>query len=216
MNNWVVIYVNNSLFNLFSRKDKKRFKYIVEVIESGNVFELMSMDNDNKFGFNNQKYLDQVIDKINQEIQKNPKILLDIMSYSYNRTDFFIKCALKENPEIVKIFIDEKLNYITHYIIYALNHGFYPDDNYINAHLNYFCVFDIMKILFDRGYRPSNETVERYYLVFSHDELLDKLLDSGYVPSLEFIKKTRGKQNLFKNKNKTQLKRKIKDKNKRN
>ena len=33
---------------------------------------------------------------------------------------------------------------------------------------------------------------------------------------LEFIKKTRGKQNLFKNKNKTQLKRKIKEKNKRN
>ena len=187
--------MNNSLFNLFSRKDKKRFKYIVEVIESGNVFELMSMDNDNKFGFNNQKYLDQVIDKINQEIQKKPKILLDIMSYSYNRTDFFVKYALKENPEIVKMFIDEKLSYITHYIIYALNNGFYPDDNYINAHLNYFCVFDIMKILFDRGYRPSNETVERYYLVFSHDELLDKLLDSGYVPSLEFIKKT----NLLKN-----------------
>lgn len=198
--------MNNSLIDIITGKERKRYNQIIQLIDQKNYSTLFDMEQDpsfglsnQNFGLSNQKYVDRILDRIEQEVYNNPEFLIQMNQYGYHRADHFNEIAIKSNFKIVENFIEQDVLGSDKLISMALDNGYTPDSDYINSHLRSFSSAEVMGKLVDRGYRPTNEMMESYsYMnIFSNEELFIKALDWGFVPSLNFIAET----NLLNNPN---------------
>lgn len=191
--------MNNNLLNIITGKDRKRYNQIIQLIDQRNYSSLFDRDRDQRFGLSNQKYVDLILNRIDQEVFNNPEFLIQMNQNYYHRTDYFNELAIKSNPKIVENFIEQNILGSDKLVSMALDNGYNPSSEYINSHLGSFSSAEIMGKLVDRGYRPTNEMMESYsYMsIFSNEELFIKALDWGFVPSLNFVSRT----NLLNNPN---------------
>lgn len=191
--------MNNSLIDIITGKERKRYNQIIQLIDQKNYSLLFDMDRDKSFGLSNQKYIDRVLDRIEQEVSNNPEFLIQMNQSYYHRANHFNEIAIKSNPKIVESFIEQNIWESDKLVSTALDNGYIPSDDYINSHLWSFSSAEVMGKLVDSGYRPTNEMMESYsYMsIFSNEELFIKALDWGFVPSLDFISVT----NLLSNPN---------------
>jgi hypothetical protein len=189
--------MNNSLIDIIIGKERKRYNQIIKLIEEKNYNILFDMDKNQKFGLTNQKYINRILARIEQEVSNNPEFLIQMNQSFYHRANYFNRIAIKSNPKIVESFIEQNVQQSYKLISMALDNGYVPSSDYINTNLKNFSTVEIMKKLIDRGYRPTNEIIERYSDIFSNEELFVKALDFGFIPSLKFITRT----NLLNNSN---------------
>ena len=195
--------MNNNLLNIITGKERKKYNRIIQSIEQKDYNTLFDMDMNTDiyyaFGLSNQKYINNILNRIEQEVCNNPELLIKMIQSDYHRTDYFSKIAIKFNPKIVEILIEQNISVSSHFISIALDNGYNPSSDYINSHLKSFSSTQIMKKLVDKGYRPTNEMMESssYMTIFKNEELFIKALDWGFIPSLNFIDKT----NLLNNPN---------------
>ena len=191
--------MNNSLIDIITGKERKRYNQIIQLIDQRNYSVLFDMDRDQSFGLSNQKYIDRVLDRIEQEVSNNPEFLIQMNQSYYHRANHFNEITIKSNPKIVESFIEQNIWGSDKLVSTALDNGYIPSSDYINSHLRSFSSAEVMGKLVDSGYRPTNEMMESYsYMsIFSNEELFIKALDWGFVPSLNFISRT----NLLNNPN---------------
>ena len=181
--------MNNNLLNIITGKDRKRYNQIIQLINQRNYSALFDMDINQSFGLSNQKYVDRILDRIEQEVSNNPEFLIQMNKSYYYRANYFNEIAIKSNPKIVENFIEQNIWGSDKLISIALDNGYNPSSDYINSHLRSFSRVDVMGKLIDGGYRPTNEMMESYNYrrIFSNEELFIKALDWGFIPSLNFI-----------------------------
>ena len=191
--------MNNNLLDIITGKDRKRYNQIIQLINQKNYTALFQADENNNFGLANPKYTDRILAKIEEEISKNPNLLLQMNQYYYQRADYFNKKALKTNPNLVETFINQNEQVPSHLLSLALDNGYTPSNEFINNHIRLFSNTNIMEKVIENGYRPTREIIERPDLksTFSNERILLKVLDLGYIPSLEFI----GRNKLLANPN---------------
>lgn len=185
--------MNNKLLNIITGKDRRRYNQIIQLIEQKNYSALFDMDKDQSFGLSNQKYVNRILDKMEQEISKNPEFLMQMNQSYYQRANYFNEIAIKSNPKIIESFIEQNILGRDRLISTALDNGYMPSSDYINSHLRSFSSADIMEKLVDKGYRPTNEMLESddYMRIFSNEELFKKALDCGFIPSVKFLNETK-------------------------
>ncbi len=185
--------MNNKLFNMLTGKDRKRYHQLLQLIEQKNYEALFEADTNNRFGLSNQKYIDRILDRMEQEVSNNPDFLIQMNQSYYHRADYFNEIAIQSNPKIIEIFIEQSIYGYDKLLSMALDNGYRPSNDYINRHFRFFSDVDVMSKLIDEGYRPTDEMMETYaYMrVFQNEELLRKALDWGYIPSLQFISTTK-------------------------
>lgn len=185
--------MNNKLLNIITGKDRRRYNQIIQLIEQKNYSALFDMDKDQSFGLSNQKYVNRILDKMEQEISKNPEFLMQMNQSYYQRANYFNEIAIKSNPKIIESFIEQNILGRDRLISTALDNGYMPSSDYINSHLRSFSSADIMEKLVDKGYRPTNEMLESddYMRIFSNEELFKKALDWGFIPSVKFLNETK-------------------------
>ena len=189
--------MNNSLIDIITGKERKRYNQIIQLIDQKNYSELFNEDEDQRFGLKNQKYIDRILKRIEEEVLSNPDFIIKMNQLYYHRAYSYTELAVKTNPKIVEKFIDEKMRDTDRYIPIALENGYVPTSEYVNNHISSFSDTGVMKKLIDSGYKPTDEIIEKYDSLFSNEELLTKIMDLGFVPSIDFIKKT----NLLSNPN---------------
>lgn len=191
--------MNNSLIDIITGKERKRYNQIIQLIDQRNYSALFDMDRDQSFGLSNQKYVDRILDRIGQEVSNNPEFLIQMNQSYYHRASHFNEIAIKSNPKIIEKFIEQNIWGSDKLVSMALDNGYTPSNDYINSHLRSFSSAEVMGKLVDGGYRPTNEMMESYsYMsIFSNEELFINALDWGFVPSLNFITRT----NLLNNPN---------------
>ena len=184
--------MNNSLIDIITGKERKRYNQIIQLIDQRNYSALFDMDRDQSFGLSNQKYVDRILDRIGQEVSNNPEFLIQMNQSYYHRASHFNEIAIKSNPKIIEKFIEQNIWGSDKLVSMALDNGYTPDSDYINSHLRSFSSVEVMEKLVDGGYRPTNEMMESYsYMsIFSNEKLFIKALDWGFVPSLNFITRT--------------------------
>ena len=184
--------MNNSLIDIITGKERKRYNQIIQLIDQRNYSALFDMDRDQSFGLSNQKYVDRILDRIGQEVSNNPEFLIQMNQSYYHRASHFNEIAIKSNPKIIEKFIEQNIWGSDKLVSMALDNGYTPDSDYINSHLRSFSSVEVMEKLVDERYRPTNEIIESYsYMsVFSNEKLFIKALDWGFVPSLNFITRT--------------------------
>ena len=180
--------MNNNLLNIITGKDRKRYNQIIQLIDQKNYSRLFYMDRERNFGLSNQKYVDRILDRIEQEVSNNPEFLIQMCYESIHLNEMVIK----SNPKLIERFIEQ--NWESDKLVsMALDNGYTPLSEYINSHLKSFSSAEIMGKLVDGGYRPTNEMMESYsYMsIFSNEKLFIKALDWGFIPSLKFIEITK-------------------------
>ncbi len=101
--------MNNKLLNIITGKDRKRYNQIIQLIEQKNYSALFDMDKDQSFGLSNQKYVNRILDKMEQEISKNPEFLMQMNQSYYQRANYFNEIAIKSNPKIIESFIEQNI-----------------------------------------------------------------------------------------------------------
>lgn len=189
--------MNNSLIDIITGKERKRYNKIIQLIEQKNYRKLFWMDRNQRFGLNNQKYIDRILNRIEKEVLNNPDFIIQMNQSDYHRANDYTEFAIKSNPKIIERFIEENIRAADRLIPIALKSGYVPTNEYINDHMQYFSNVEVMTKLIDGGYRPSDEIIEKNARLFSNEELLTRTIDLGFVPSLNFIQRT----NLLSNPN---------------
>lgn len=189
--------MSNSLIDIIAGKERKRYNQIIQLIDQKNYSELFRMDRNQRFGLNNQKYIDRILNRIEKEVLSNPDFIIQMNQFNYHRANDYTELAIKSNPKIVERFIEENIWGADRLIPIALESGYVPTNEYINDHMQYFSNVEVMTKLIDSGYRPSDEIIEKNARLFSNEELLTRTIDWGFVPSLNFIQRT----NLLSNPN---------------
>lgn len=187
--------MNNSLLDILTGKERKRYNKIIRIIDQKDYNALFSCDEDQTFGLTNQKYIDRILERIKQEVSNNPDFLIQMNKSYYHRSDYFNKFAIKFNPKLIEKFIFEDVYEVwdlDKLMFIALENGYVPTSDYINSNFKFFSNVGIMEKLLDVGYRPTNEMIEsnNYVNIFSNEKLLIRALDWGFIPSLNFITKT--------------------------
>lgn len=187
--------MNNSLLDILTGKERKRYNKIIRIIDQKDYNALFSCDEDQTFGLTNQKYIDRILERIKQEVSNNPDFLIQMNKSYYHRSDYFNKFAIKFNPKLIEKFIFEDVYEVwdlDKLMFIALENGYVPTSDYINSNFKFFSNVGIMEKLLDVGYRPTNEMIEsnNYINIFSNEKLLIRALDWGFIPSLNFITKT--------------------------
>lgn len=179
--------MNNKLLNILTGKERKRFKLIMSLIEQKQYSKLYIMDDIGDFELTNQKYINEIIEKIKLEVINNREFLIHMYNYNYHRFDYFFEYAIKNEPHIIESFIEKDI-VNNELILIALNNGYNPPSEYIDDNFNNFTNIEIIKRLFNLGYKPSKETIEKNISFLSSDEeLLKNILDLGYTPTFEII-----------------------------
>ncbi len=182
--------MDNKLLDVLSGKERKRYNQIIELINQKNYTVLFDMDKDRRFGLNNQKFIDRILNRIQEEVNLNPEFIIRMSESFYHRTRYFTEYAIKSNPSVIEMMIESNSfdNYT--YIPLALDNGYVPSSEYINSHIRSFSKSSTMLRLIDSGYRPSNEIIENNISIFENEEVFLKVLDLGYVPSVEFLNRS--------------------------
>ena len=98
--------MNNSLIDIITGKERKRYNQIIQLIDQRNYSVLFDMDRDQSFGLSNQKYVDRILDRIGQEVSNNPEFLIQMNQSYYHRANHFNEIAIKSNPKIVENFME--------------------------------------------------------------------------------------------------------------
>ena len=183
--------MNNNLLNIIIGKDRRRYNQIIQLIEQKKYSLLFDMDEDKNFGLYNQKYINNILKKIEIEVSSDPEFLIQMHKTNYHRAAFFDEIVIKSNPKIIERFIEEKIPGTFELMPMALDYGYSPESNYVNNHFSFFSNVNIINKLIESGYMPTSEMIEssNYKDVFVNDSLLLKLIDMGYVPSVDFIRK---------------------------
>ncbi len=180
--------MNNNLINIITGKDRKKYNQLIQLINQKNYSALFEADKDNNFGLSNQKYVDKILSRIENEVITNPDLLIKMRQSNYSRSNYFNERAISLNPKVIEIFIDHKMWNIGDLIYLSLSNGYKPTDEYIENNISIFSSLNIMNKLIDEGYRPSGDLIESQN-VFSNELLLNKALDWGYIPSIKFIER---------------------------
>lgn len=186
-----------SILDVITGKERKIYNQVIQLMDQGNYSALFNMDRYGNFGLNNQKYIDRILSRMEQEASSDPDFLIQMNQSYYHRADHFNEVAIKSNPKIIERFIDENIWKSDRLIPIALENGYVPNSDYVDNHMQYFSSIEVMTKLFDEGYKPTNETIEKHIRVFANEELLYRVLDWGFVPSLNFIQRS----NLLSNPN---------------
>ena len=130
--------MNNKLLNIITGKDRRRYNQIIQLIEQKNYSALFDMDKDQSFGLSNQKYVNRILDKMEQEISKNPEFLMQMNQSYYQRANYFNEIAIKSNPKIIESFIEQNILrsdwLISNEELFkkALDWGFIPSLKFLN------------------------------------------------------------------------------------
>ena len=181
--------MNNGFLNIFLTKERKRYNRIIQTIEAGNYYDLFYMDNDHNFGLTNNKFINDILNRMERDVLNNVDLLIQMVSSNYHRTFHFMKIVLKNCPENFEKLIDKNVWGVDELIPVALDNGYIPTTDFINSHYKFFSNPKVILKLFELGYKPTNEIVERYSELFGKEEVVIKLLEmDDYVPSLKFIK----------------------------
>lgn len=186
-----------SILDVITGKERKIYNQVIQLMDQGNYSALFNMDRYWNFGLTNQKYIDRILGRMEQEASSNPDFLIQMNQSDYHQADHFNEVAIKSNPKIIERFIDENIWGSDRLIPMALENGYVPNSDYVDNHMKYFSSIEVMTKLFDEGYKPTNETIERHMRVFANEKLLSRVLDWGFVPSLNFIQSS----NLLSNPN---------------
>ena len=93
--------MNNSLIDIITGKERKRYNQIIQLIDQRNYSVLFDMDRDQSFGLSNQKYIDRVLDRIEQEVSNNPEFLIQMNQSYYHRPKMTINIITRWNISIV-------------------------------------------------------------------------------------------------------------------
>lgn len=182
--------MNNNLFDIFLGKEKKAYNNIIRAIEEKNYQFIKTVDKDFKFGLTNRKYIEKILERIQEEIDKDPDVLKDLNLIKYPRTTLLNERAVKKNPSVIEKIIEGNGNPSKDLINIALDNGYMPSKEFIENYFQYFSDIDLIEKLIDGGYKPSNEIITERPDLFSDVRLIDRILDLGFVPTLSFIKKT--------------------------
>ena len=137
--------MNNSLIDIIIGKERKRYNQIIKLIEEKNYNILFDMDENQKFGLTNQKYINRILARMEQEVSNNPEFLIQMNQYWYNRADYFNRIAIKSNPKIVENFIEQNILQSYKLISMALDNGYVPSSDYINTNFTNFSTVEIIK-----------------------------------------------------------------------
>lgn len=186
-----------SILDVITGKQRKIYNQVIQLMDQGNYSALFNMDRHGNFGLTNQKYIDRILGRMEQEASSNPDFLIQMNQSYYHRADHFNEVAIKSNPKIIERFIDANIWGSDRLIPMALENGYVPNGDYVDNHMQYFSSIEVMTKLFDEGYKPTNETIEKHIRVFANEELLSRVLEWGFVPSLNFIQRS----NLLSNPN---------------
>lgn len=179
-----------SILDIVTGKERKIYNQIIKLMEQRNYSELFSMDRIGNFGLTNQKYVERILDRMEQEVLNNPELLVQMNQDYYHRASHFSKVAIASNPKIIERLIEENISGLIELIPMALENGYVPTNNYVNNHIKQFSSAEIMTKLLDGGYKPNDEIIESHMKVFANEEVLNRVLDLGFVPSLNFIQRT--------------------------
>ncbi len=171
-----------SILDVITGKERKIYNQFIQLMDQGNYSALFNMDSYGNFGLTNQKYINRILSRMEQEAFSNPDFLIQMNQSYYHRADHFNEVAIKSNPKIIERFIDGNIWESYRLIPIALENGYVPNSNYIDNHMQYFSSIEAMTKLFDEGYKPTNETIERNKRVFanllSNPNLVDRILDT--------------------------------------
>ena len=174
-----------SILDVITGKERKIYNQVIQLMDQGNYSALFNMDRD--FGLTNQKYIDRILGRMEQEASSNPDFIIQMNLSYYDRADHFNEVAIKSNPKIIERFIDRdilKRDILKSYrlIPMALENGYVPNNDYVNEHMRYFSSIEAMTKLFDEGYKPTNEIIARHEIEFknllSNPNLADRILDT--------------------------------------
>lgn len=181
--------MNNGLFDIFLTKDRKRYNYLINLIERKRYSDFFSCDSNN-FDLNNEKLYNNLIERMKHEALNNIDFLVEMKKSNYGKFNSFINYVLKFNPNIINELINKNVHIGNSTIILALDNGYNPSAEIINEHFSLFSDVEVMSKLIDKGYFPSDEITERYRGNFLDPVIVNKLLDLGFVPSIKFISDT--------------------------
>lgn len=159
-------------------------------MDQGNYSAVFNMDRYGNFGLTNQKYIDRILERMEQEASRNLDFLIQMNQSFYHRANHFNEIAIRLNPKIVERFIDENIVGTDRLIPLALENGYVPTSDYVDKHMQYFSSAEVMTKIFDAGCKPTDEIIERHMRIFANEELLTRALEWGFVPSLNFIQRT--------------------------
>ena len=187
--------MKNRFFDMFLTEERKRFNHLISLIDKKRYNELFVYDDNNKFGLTSSKLYDQLIIRINQEALNNPDFLIVMKISNYRGFEKTIKYVLKFNSNIIDEFINKNFTLENNVILFALDNGYNPSNDFINEHISFFSGSAVILKLIDKGYFPSMEIVERNRGVFLEPSIISKLMDLGFVPSIKLISET----NLLRN-----------------
>ena len=181
--------MNNKIFDIFKSKDKKRFEYIIKLIEANN-FEKLYDEDHNDFGLENKKYIEQVLKRIEEEVMNNNELLLNMQQHYYFRRNYFYRNVIQKQPNIIETLIKDDYFYtyseMSDLILLAIENGYNPKSEFINENFEKLEKPKVIDKLLELGYKPSVETIEKYS-VFKEQSVFLKILDQGYIPTRNFL-----------------------------
>ena len=127
-----------SILDVITGKERKIYNQVIQLMDQGNYSALFNMDRYGNFGLNNQKYIDRILSRMEQEASSNPDFLIQMNHSYYHRADYFNEVAIKSNPKIIERFIDENIWGSDRLIPMALENGYVPNSDYVDNHMQYF------------------------------------------------------------------------------
>ena len=60
---------------LLINKERKRYNRIIQMIEAGNYYDLFYMDNDHNFGLTNNKFINDILNRMKKSNEITHKII---------------------------------------------------------------------------------------------------------------------------------------------
>lgn len=164
--------MKQGLFEIITRKNKKRYNYIMQLIEQKNYSALVACGMyDANFGLTNQTYVNQVLSRIEQEISNDVNLLNRFDALA--RRDYFQERAIRANPQII-----ERLHFPKKMVMLALDSGYVPSLSFVSSN---------NRLLYDDDY------VDR---IFNTIELTPKLIYSDNI----FFGKSKAQQKIIQKK----------------
>ena len=98
-----------SILDVIIGKERKLYNQVIHLMDQGNYSALFNMDRYGNFGLTNQKYIDRILERMEQEASKNLDFLIQMNKSFYHRANHFNEIAIRLNPKIVERFIDENI-----------------------------------------------------------------------------------------------------------
>lgn len=158
---------------------------LVKLLNSNQIekfINYINKDLNNSFCLTNFKYIQRIEELLNEKIKKDPKLVYIIIDSNSLGMERYIKLALDNGLDILKVFekyywnmqvFKEIINIQVNYLDYLLNSDLVQQRHVLLA--------------IEMGYIPSQETLKKYK-IFDDELIINKLLEKDFIPSNEIIK----------------------------